>query len=294
MNDVDALAHEFAPEPGLVEVPSGDAGLPALFGETYRNVQGPVVGDDRRLHALQLQLREHRNPLVAAAAPLLDLILVLAEGARHDSPRELRMQVASEIRAFHRRLEQHSVSLHSMRVASYALCIALDEAVLTTDWGSDSDWSTNTLLWAFHRDSTGGENFFRYVADLARIPDSQVELMELLVVLLDLGFQGRHRLSHDGTHALETMRIRLHAVVRASRCEAPSPVGIAASVTRKGPSPWRAAMGVFMVCVALALLAAYATLYTRTQALVEPLVAEIELLLNAYPSPGAVGTVPSD
>ena len=288
----DSLARGSRPGPGLVEVPAGDGGLPALFGETYRNMYGPAVGDDKRLQDLQAHLREHANPLLAAAAPLLGLILVLAEGARHDTPGELRMQVAGEIQAFHRRLERHTVALHSMRVASYALCGAVDEAVLTTDWGSVSDWSMNTLLWSFHQDSTGGENFFRYVADLAMRPDTQVELVELLVLLVDLGFQGRHRISHDGAYALETIRLRLHAVVHASRCEAPPPMGVGA-VAVTGASPLRAVLRVFTVCVVLALVVGYWTLYTRTQSLAEPLVARIERLAGEPPLPGVSPAVRS-
>ena len=72
----DSLARGSRPGPGLVEVPAGDGGLPALFGETYRNMYGPAVGDDKRLQDLQAHLREHANPLLAAAAPLLGLILV--------------------------------------------------------------------------------------------------------------------------------------------------------------------------------------------------------------------------
>ena len=275
-------------------MPAGGGGLPALFGETFRNMYGPAVGDDKRLQELQAHLRENGNPLIAAAAPLLDLILVLAEGARHGTPRELRMQVASEIQAFHRRLERHSVPLHSMRVASYALCGAVDEAVLTTDWGSASDWSMNTLLWSFHQDSTGGENFFRYVADLAMRPDTQVELVELLVLLVDLGFQGRHRISHDGAYALETIRLRLHAVVHASRPEAVPPMGRVGPVAATGPSPWRAVLRSFSVCVVLALVAGYWTLYTRTQSLAEPLEARIELLLDEHSLPGDSSTAHPD
>ena len=290
----DALAREPMPEARLVEVPVGGGGLPALFGETYQDVYGPAVGDDKRLQALQAPLREHANPLVAAAAPLLDLILVLAEGARHDTPRELRTRVAGEIRAFHRRLERHSVPLLSMRVASYALCGAVDEAVLTTDWGSDSDWSMNTLLWSFHQDSTGGENFFRYVADLAMRPDTQVELVELLVLLVDLGFQGRHRISNDGAHALESIRLRLHAVVQAGRPEAPPPMGRVGPPAVTGASPWRGVLKAFTVCVAMALVAGYWTLYTRTQSLAEPLVARIELLAGEHLRPTVSPSAPSD
>ena len=289
----DALVRESTPESGLVEVPAEGGGLPALFGETYRNTYGPAVGDDKRLQELLVPLRMHGNPLVVAAAPLLDLILVLGEGARHDAPRELRMQAAGEIEAFHRRLERHSVSLHSMRVASYALCGAVDEAVLTTDWGSASDWSVNTLLWSFHQDSTGGENFFRYVAELAMRPDTQVELVELLVLLVDLGFQGRHRISHDGAHALETIRLRLHAVVHASRPEAVPPVGRVTPAAVTGASPWRGVLRAFTICVVLALVVGYWSLYTRTQSLAEPLVARIERLAGGHPLPVVPPTVPS-
>lgn len=294
MNRPGAVARETAPGPGLVEFPAGEGSLPALFAETYRDLCRPAVGDDKRLKALQAHLREHCNPLIAAAAPLLDLILVLSEGARHDSPRELRTQVTSEIQAFHRRLERHAVSLHSMRVASYALCGAVDEAVLVSEWGSESDWSMNTLLWSFHQDSTGGENFFTYVADLALRPDTHVELVELLVLLVDLGFQGRHRVSHDGAYALETTRLRLHAVVHAGRAEAPPPMDAIGPAAVHDVSPWRGALKGFAVCVLLALAAVYWTLYARTQSLAEPLAARIEVLLGEHPVAGVSPTVRPD
>ena len=291
MNRPETLARGSLPGPGLVEVPAAGGDLPALFGETYRESGRPAVGDDKRLQALQAHLREHCNPLIAEAAALLDLILVLSEGARHDSPRELRSQVTGELQAFHRRLEGHAVSLHSMRVASYALCGAVDEAVLVTEWGSDSDWSMNTLLWSFHQDSTGGENFFRYVADLAMRPDTHAELVELLVLLVDLGFQGRHRISHDGAYALETIRLRLHAVVHADRSRAPPPMEGVEPAAATGVSPWRAALKGFTVCVLLALVVGYWTLYARTQSLAAPLASRIELLIAEYPPVSGVSAV---
>ena len=294
MNDADTLARELTPRPRLVEARERGAGLPALFGETCPDIHAPVVGDDQRLRTLQAQLIAHRNPLIAASAPLLDLIVVITEGARHETPRELRMQVASEIRQFHYRLERQSVSLHSMRVASYALCGALDEAVLTTDWGSESDWSADTLLWAFHQDSSGGENFFKYLADLALSPDIQAELVEMLVLLLDLGFQGPHRIAHNGAYALETIRLRLHAAARAHRPEAVSPVGTPGPAAGTGPSPWHTVLKVFAVCVVLALLAGYSTLYVRTQSLAEPLAARLASLLDEYTIPAGPHAAPSD
>ena len=294
MKETDSLARELTTGLGQVGARDGHGGLPALFGETLSPIHGPVVGDDRRLQALQAPLREHRNPLIAAAAPLLDLILVLAQGASHKAPRELRLQATSEIREFHRRLEGQTVSLHSMRVASYALCGALDEVVLTADWGSESDWSTETLLWTFHQDSSGGESFFRYLSDLALSPDVPVDLVELLVLLLDLGFQGYYRVAHDGAYALETIRLRLHAAVGAHRSETASPVGTPKPYAGADTSRWRFALRAFTVCAALALTAGYTTLYVRAQSLAEPLSTRLDLLLNEYSLQSNPRAVPSE
>ena len=268
-----------------------------LFEESHGHAQTmEAVGDDDRLRALQACLRDDGNPLIAAAAPLLDLIVVLGAGARHESPLELRMQVAGEIREFHRRLERKSVSLHSVRVASYALCGALDEAVLTCEWGSESDWGMDTLLWTFHHDSTGGENIFKYVTDLALSPDAPVELVEFLVLLLDFGFQGHHRISDKGSHALESTRLRLHAVVRSHRPDPVPPVGSMRAEVGAGSTRWPSILKAFTLCAALALGAAWAVLYVRTQSLVAPVHVRIEQLTHDYrPAsvPAAAPAVPA-
>ena len=286
MNDIEPRTREAARGLRLVEGRAGGGATSALFDEAFNGMHAPVMGNDERLRALQTPLSLHRNPLIAAAAPLLDLILVLNEGASHESPLELRTQAAGEIREFHRRLEQQSVSLHSLRVASYALCGALDEAVLTTEWGSESDWSMDTLLWSIHHDSSGGENFFNYVTDLSPSPDTPVDLVELLVLLLDLGFQGHHRISNNGVHALETTRLRLHALVRAHHPEAVSPIGTRGPIVSAAPTRWRFSPKAFAIFVVLALAAGYTTLYLRTQSLTELLSIRIERLTADYQQSG--------
>ena len=44
--------------------------------------------------------------------------------------------------------------------ARYALCAALDEAVLATPWGHESEWAQHPLLVTLHREAWGGEKFF--------------------------------------------------------------------------------------------------------------------------------------
>ena len=79
MTESDSLAHVLSDESRRAGIQDGGHGLPAPFGDTRSGIHAPVVSDDRRLQALQAPLRQHRSPLIAAAAPLIDLILVLAQ-----------------------------------------------------------------------------------------------------------------------------------------------------------------------------------------------------------------------
>ncbi len=48
-----------------------------------------------------------------------------------------------------------------MLLARYALCTALDEAVLSTPWGSGGDWGKQSLLITVHNEAWGGEKVFQ-------------------------------------------------------------------------------------------------------------------------------------
>ena len=240
------------------------------------------AGDDEALRVPLAHLRNARNPLIGAAAPLLDLILVINEGASHVAPRALKVRAVVELRAFHRRMEQEKVSLQAVRLASYALCSALDEAVLTTEWGASSDWGMETLLWTFHSDSSGGERFFRHLADLVGDSETHVDLIELMTLLIDLGFEGHYRISDNGMHELETLRSRLHEILRSSRAPASSPVGTVSPEALPDPHTWLVWL-LLLVCGALlATIIGYAYFQQRTLSLVGPVDMRIERLLDEY------------
>ncbi len=56
--------------------------------------------------------------------------------------------------------------------ARYALCTVIDEAVLNTPWGAQSDWAGQSLLVTFHRESGGGDKFFRVLERVIGEPAS--------------------------------------------------------------------------------------------------------------------------
>ena len=82
---------------------------------------------------------DNLNPFINTANPLLTLIVQL----KHcDSPPNLentREQIINEISLFEQKLKQLNYSNRTILAARYCICTAIDEAILSTTWG------TNTL-----------------------------------------------------------------------------------------------------------------------------------------------------
>src|SRR6185437_12153314 len=96
----------------------------------------------------------------------------------------LRRQAIQEIRGFEERARRAEVPAEDILAARYALCTAIDEAVLNTPWGAQSDWSGHSLLVTFHREAAGGEKFFQILDRVSKEPQRYLALLELLYVCL--------------------------------------------------------------------------------------------------------------
>ncbi|WP_206300788.1 type IVB secretion system protein IcmH/DotU, partial [Pseudomonas viridiflava] len=80
------------------------------------------------------------NPLESAAGPLLALLTRLRSTIAHPAPASLRAQLLGYLRQFEQDAEAAGIARNEVLLARYALCTALDEAVLSTPWGSTSEW----------------------------------------------------------------------------------------------------------------------------------------------------------
>lgn len=104
--------------------------------------------------------------------------------------------------------------------ASYALCTALDEAAALSST-SATDRLTGRGLPVqpqlgvqFHGDGRGGHNVFLFMANLLKNPTHHIDLLELLLIVIALGFEGMYREAINGKRALDEIR---HAVLEAVR-----------------------------------------------------------------------------
>ena len=153
------------------------------------------------------------NPLLQAAVPLLVLAGRLRGQIANADVDSLRRQAISGIRSFEERARTSSVPAEDVLAARYAMCTVLDEAVLNTPWGAQSDWSNQSLLVTFHREAAGGEKFFQIVERVSADPRRYIALLELLYVCLAMGFEGKFRLDERGAGRLTEIRETLFRTI---------------------------------------------------------------------------------
>jgi type VI secretion system protein ImpK len=156
------------------------------------------------------------NPLVQAATPLL----LLTGELRHASSIDvagLRRHVLEEIRRFEEQARAAGVRSEIVLAARYALCAGLDEAVLSTPWGAQSEWAQHPVLVALHREAWGGEKFFEMLDRICVDPATHIDLMELQYLMLALGFTGKYHMLDRGREQLADLQRNLFRTIRNHR-----------------------------------------------------------------------------
>jgi type VI secretion system protein ImpK len=159
------------------------------------------------------------NPLIAAANPVLNIIPQLRESAEHANPTALRERLAQGVRDFEARARAAGVSPEKTLAARYALCTLVDETAASTPWGASGAWAQHGLLALFHGETGGGEKFFQLLSRLAENPQGNLDVLELMYVCLQFGFEGRYRVTDGGPRQLQAIRQRLLAILRKERGE---------------------------------------------------------------------------
>jgi type VI secretion system protein ImpK len=154
------------------------------------------------------------NPLVQAAAPLLSAAPRLRGMARHPNPGVLRASLVDAVQRFETAVRTQGLPNDQVIAARYVLCTFLDEAASSTPWGGSGAWSSQSLLVQFHNETWGGEKVFQLLTRLAENPSQHRNLLELVYVVLALGFEGRYRVETDGRAKLDGVRQRLAQMLK--------------------------------------------------------------------------------
>ncbi|WP_137175143.1 type IVB secretion system protein IcmH/DotU [Massilia sp. HP4] len=156
------------------------------------------------------------NPLVRAAAPLLELVAPLRTLATAPELAALRAQLSEAVRRFEAEARNARIDAETIAAARYALCTLVDETISSTPWGGGV-WGGRSLLVEFHNEAWGGEKFFLVLQRLSADPQRHVDVLELMYLCLALGLEGRFRVLERGHEQLALLRERLLALITRQR-----------------------------------------------------------------------------
>jgi type VI secretion system protein ImpK len=216
MPDIDdpfkpADATVIRPRPGLGRRHPGDA------APSPRAVAAPAAYVDPIPAGARDILGAGLNPLVRAASPLLLLAGQLRGTLSMPDVAGLRRHALDEIRRFEERAKVSGISNEVVTAARYPLCASLDEAVLSTPWGAQSEWAQQPLLVLLHHEAWGGEKFFQMLDRISQDPARHIDLMELQYLCLALGFAGKFQVLERGHVRLAEIQRDLYRKIREHR-----------------------------------------------------------------------------
>ncbi|SNS92239.1 MULTISPECIES: type VI secretion system protein TssL, long form [unclassified Azospirillum] len=155
-----------------------------------------------------------RNPLLAAASDLLAFINHVRELRTAPDVQRLREQTEQIVQAFQKQLKHVQLPADMVDTADYAACITVDDIVMNTPWGRQSNWSQQSIVSKRHKETFGGARFYEDLQRLKQEPGRNALLLELMYVCLSLGFQGPLRMQSSGLVDIARLREDLFQLIR--------------------------------------------------------------------------------
>jgi type VI secretion system protein ImpK len=277
------------PRPGAGKRGSGEVGE-----SPFRSPAGAAVYVDPIPPAAREFLGAGLNPLVQAASQLLLLAGQLRGTLSSPDLAGLRRHTLDEIRRFEERARSSGVPNENVIAARYALCAALDEAVLSTPWGAQSEWAQQPLLVALHREAWGGEKFFEMLDRISQDPNRHIDLMELQYLCIALGFNGKYQVLERGHARLADVQQDLYRKIRSHRGATPGDLALRwRGVEDRRNRLVRYVPWWVVGAAALAILGVtFAIYYARLASAAEPVHAQLAKVgLDEFTAPRSTGPV---
>lgn len=202
--------------------PSSEAGQQAHGKQTQNDsVFAHYDASQLRTESVQqrvLSVLASPTPLLEAAQPLLRALSEMPESVEERSHVVLLKEgLKNEIALFNIVCDEADISWKKMAIVRYCLCTALDEAAHGRKWGAEYGWSQSNLLNHFEGDNDGGNKFFLLVGRLSMSPHEYADVLEVLLRILGLGFEGRYSIIENGERQLTKIRQRLLTLLQSTR-----------------------------------------------------------------------------
>jgi len=183
------------------------------------------------------------NLMLDAASQLFGLVIRLRTLDDLPNIQFVHKTVQTQVSTIREEMRQHGYCAVHQEVYSYALCLHLDEAVMTRPWGQNSCWSHEPLLSIFHDETQGGEKIFVLLERIMQSPKEFQDVLEFLYFCFCLGLQGKYALDPKGDEILSALISRMHKVIRQLRGPTPQTVSDPIATSSIAPTVCAAGSG---------------------------------------------------
>lgn len=177
------------------------------------------------------------NLMLDAANPLFGLVIRLRTLDELPNIDYVHKTLQTQVSAIREEIQQHGYPAAHLEAYSYALCLYLDEAVMSRPWGCNSCWSHEPLLSVFHHETHGGEKIFVLLERMMQSPAEFQDVLEFLYFCFCLGLKGKYALDPKGDDLINALISRMHKVLRELR--GPTPESVCDPYTNVVHRPYR-------------------------------------------------------
>lgn len=170
-----------------------------------------MLKNHARYSMAQQQGQLFDNSILRVSSDLLSLIISVK-----------RMQCPTDLYTFRAGIK-HAITELKYRIAAldyppsvadktcFLFAVMIDEQILHSSWGDEAGWENQTLVSELFNIKNGGEQFY-IIAERALLqPVLLVDLLELIYIMLKMGFRGRYRTK--GKDQLTALMKRLEEAV---------------------------------------------------------------------------------
>ena len=162
-----------------------------------KRVAGPVNVSAGELQALNLALKQFsssNNKLINAAASLLGVCGTITRMTPGDELNTTRVELSRAIIDLKYKVVQLDYPTSVAENLCLVFAIVIDEFVMASSWGRNSNWGNRTLVADLFGFRDGGYRFYK-IADRALMqPRALTEFLEIVYFFLKLGFRGKYNL----------------------------------------------------------------------------------------------------
>ncbi len=141
----------------------------------------------------KINISTSRNPLITHASEILGYFVAIPSQQYPNDLVEFRYKLMLAISLYSEQITHAGTDEARLEQCQRVICDAIDEAILTTQWGKDANWKENTLAKEAFPNRNTEKDLFYLLSQAQLSPEENIDLLEFFYVIIMLGYDGRFR-----------------------------------------------------------------------------------------------------